>query len=138
MIHPYEGTVIKLRWKVRIEKYSSFIFLDAVGNSSECMKFIMGVLQILEVRWLKFSWLSNVIPWNYNANRNNHVRKALVICATQLAGGLLLKMLKYFEVMLNIFEFSNVKKILEPWLVYLNKFSWIIQSCFLTETIKES
>ena len=138
MIHPYEGTVIKLRWKVRIEKYSSFIFLDAVGNSSECMKFIMAVLQILEIRWLKFSWLSNVIPWNYNANRNSHVRKSLVICATQLAGGLLLKMLKYFEVMLNIFEFSNVKKILEPWLVYLNKFSWIIQSCFLTETIKES
>ena len=34
-------------------------------------------------------------------------------CATQLAGGLLLKMLKYFEVMLNIFEFSHVKEIVE-------------------------
>ena len=33
--------------------------------------------------------------------------------ATQLAGGLLLKMLKYFEVMLNIFEFSRVKEIVE-------------------------
>ena len=32
--------------------------------------------------------------------------KSLVICGTQLAGGLLLKKLKYFEVMLNIFEFS--------------------------------
>ena len=30
------------------------------------------------------------------------------ICATQLAGGLLLKKLKYLEVMLNIFEFSRV------------------------------
>ena len=30
-----------------------------------------------------------------------------------LAGGLLLKMLKYFEVMLNIFEFSHVKEITE-------------------------
>ena len=30
-------------------------------------------------------------------------RKSLVICATQLAGGLLLEKLKYFEVMLNIF-----------------------------------
>ena len=37
-----------------------------------------------------------------------HVRKSLVICATQLAAGLLLKKLKYFEVMLNIFEFSLV------------------------------
>ena len=32
-----------------------------------------------------------------------HVRKSLVTCATQLAGSLLLKMLKYLEVMLNIF-----------------------------------
>ena len=31
-----------------------------------------------------------------------------MICATQLAGGLLLKKLKYFEVMLNIFEFLRV------------------------------
>ena len=32
---------------------------------------------------------------------------------TQLAGGLLLKMLKYFEAMLPIFEFSHVKEIVE-------------------------
>ena len=31
----------------------------------------------------------------------------------QRAGGLLLKVLKYFEVMLNIFEFSQVKEIAE-------------------------
>ena len=42
---------------------------------------------------------------------------------TQLAGGLLLKMLKYFEVMLNIFEFSHLKEIPESALVYVNKFS---------------
>ena len=42
-----------------------------------------------------------------------HSRKSLVKCATQLAGGLLLKMLKYFEVTLNIFEFSHVTKIVE-------------------------
>ena len=30
------------------------------------------------------------------------------MCATQLAGGLLLKKLKYFGIMLNIFEFSRV------------------------------
>ena len=32
----------------------------------------------------------------------------LFICATELAGGLLLKKLKHFEVKLNIFEFSRV------------------------------
>ena len=50
--------------------------------------------------------LSITKSWKYNTNR-------LVICATQLTGGLWLKMLKYFEVMLNIFEFSHVKKIVE-------------------------
>ena len=30
---------------------------------------------------------------------------------------------KNFEVMLNIFEFSHVKKIVESWLIYVNKFS---------------
>ena len=40
-----------------------------------------------------------LLSWNYNMNR-----KSLVIYATQLAGGLLLKKLTYFENMLNIFE----------------------------------
>ena len=42
--------------------------------------------------------------------------KSFVIRATQLAGALLLKMLKYFEVMLKVFELSQVKEIVEPWL----------------------
>ena len=65
-------------------------------------------------------------------------KNPLLICATQLVGGLLLKMLKYFKVMLNFFEFSRVKEIVQSWLVYAKKFSRIIQSLFLTETIKES
>ena len=43
------------------------------------------------------------------------------ICATQLTGGLSLKMLKYFQVMLKIFAFSLVEEIWE--LVYANMFS---------------
>ena len=42
---------------------------------------------------------------NYNTNRNNIVRKFLAICATHLTGGLLSKMVKYFEAMLKVFEF---------------------------------
>ena len=34
--------------------------------------------------------------------RTGIVRKSLVICATQLASGLLLKILKYFELMLKV------------------------------------
>ena len=63
-------------------------------------------------------------------------KKTLVICANQLAGGLLLKKLKYFEVMLNIFEFSRVWENVEIWLVYANKLFWIAQPFFSTDTIK--
>ena len=40
------------------------------------------------------------------------------MCVTQLAGDLLLKMLKYFEVIFKIFEFSYTKQIVESSLVY--------------------
>ena len=39
-----------------------------------------------------------------------YARNSFVICKTQPAGGVLLKMIKYFEIMLNIFEFSPVWK----------------------------
>ena len=50
-----------------------------------------------------------VILWNYNTNGN---RKSPVICATQLAGGSLLKKLKYFEIMLNILNSRECEKML--------------------------
>ena len=40
--------------------------------------------------------------------------------------------------MLNLFEFSHMEDILELWLFYLNMLSWIIDSCLLTETVKQS
>ena len=39
--------------------------------------------------------------------------KSFVICASQLGTGVLLKKLKYFEVMLNIFEFSSLQEMEE-------------------------
>ena len=57
---------------------------------------------------------------------------------TELAGGLLLKKLKYFEIMLNIFEFSRVLENIESWLVYVNKLFWIAQPYFSTNIIKQS
>ena len=63
------------------------------------------------------------------------MRKSLVICATQLAGGVLLKKLKYFEVISNIHEFCRVRETAESRLVYVNKFPWNAQSYFLTEEV---
>ena len=57
--------------------------------------------------------------------QEQHVRKSLVICTTQLAGGFLLKKLEYFETMLNIFELLWVWENVESWLVYANKLFWI-------------
>ena len=51
------------------------------------------------------------------------LKKCLVLCMTQLANKVLLKMLKYFEAMLNIFGFSCIREIVKCWLVYGNKFS---------------
>ena len=67
-----------------------------------------------------------------------YVRKSLVICATQLACGLLLKRLSYFEVVLNIFELSRVWENVESWLVFPTKLFWIAQPYFLTDIIKQS
>ena len=60
-----------------------------------------------------------------------YVRRSIVTWATQLAGGIMLKELKYFEVMLNIFAFSLVWEIVGSWLVLepasfsnLLDFSW--------------
>ena len=60
------------------------------------------------------------------------------MCATQLAGGLLLKNHEYFEVMLNTFEFLRVWKNLESWLVYANKLFWIAEPYFSSDIIKGS
>ena len=54
------------------------------------------------------------------------------------SGGLLLKMLNHFEVMLNIFEFSRMWENVESWLVFANKLFWIGQPDFWTNMIKQS
>ena len=54
------------------------------------------------------------------------------------ASDLLLKKLKCFEDILNIFEFSRVWENVESWLVYANKLFWIAQPYFSTDIIKRS
>ena len=56
--------------------------------------------------------------------------------ATQLPGGMFLKNLKYFETILNIFEFSHVWEIAESWFVFASELSWMVQSYFLAKITK--
>ena len=76
--------------------------------------------------WWKRKILLYVYRWYKDISEESKTRfdtsKSFDICATQLAGDLLLKMLKYFEVMWNVFAFSHVKNIAESWLVYGNNF----------------
>ena len=79
--------------------------------------------------------LKTIIHWSCNFYNHGIIiqtgiasKKIPSLCATQLAGGILLKKLKYYEVLFNIFEFPRVWEIVESWLVYENKISWIIQS----------
>ena len=61
----------------------------------------------------------------------------LLYGATRLAGGVLIKMLNYFEVMLKKFYYDkNLPRVTDKGsrLVYVNKFSSILQSYFLSET----
>ena len=51
---------------------------------------------------------------------------------------LIVKNAKIFSSYVNIFEFSYSKEIVQSWLIYVTKFSSIIQSCFLTETLKQN
>ena len=44
---------------------------------------------------------------------NTNMLENPLVNVTQLAGGVLVKLLKYFEVVLNIFQFSRVWKIVE-------------------------
>ena len=50
----------------------------------------------------------------------------------------IVKKVRYFEVMLNIFEFSQVWENIESWLVYGDKLLWIAQPYFLSNIIKQS
>ena len=50
----------------------------------------------------------------------------------------MLKQLKQFEVMLNIFEFSWMWENVESWLVYANNLFWIAQPYFSTDIMKQS
>ena len=50
----------------------------------------------------------------------------------------IVKKLKHFEVMLNIFEFSRAWENVESWLVYADNIFGIVQPYFSTDIIKRS
>ena len=121
-----------LFYSILFYKYYFFVI-----NSNELYWRVAGaVICVYSFSEIILFWLCYIMELLYE--QEEHVRKSLVICATQLAGGLLLKKLKYFEVMWNIFEFSRVWKYVETWLVYANKLFWIAQPYFMTDTIKRS
>ena len=60
--------------------------------------------KLMSREWLPLKGKTSTMKLSYE--QEQYVRKFLVICATQLAVGVLIKKLKCFEVKLNIFELS--------------------------------
>ena len=68
--------------------------------------------------WASTMQFSEIVKtWNQNASRSN-VGKTLVPCATQLAGYVLSKILKYVEVSSTFFNPSAGKKYRIDWPMY--------------------
>ena len=90
------------------------------------LTFTIAKLLDLLLRDLFSSVVRLTLSWNFNTNRN--AGKSLFMCGKQLAGGLLLKKLNYFEITLNNFVLSRIWKNVESWLAFLaNKLFWIAQ-----------
>ena len=99
-------------------KFSFYISLCAINCIKiKTMSLVLNVSIYFSRDSLCFIYFDVIIPQRLKKKFKHGTgitcKKSLVICATQLAGGLLLKILKYFKVMLNIFEFSHVKEIVE-------------------------
>ena len=60
------------------------------------------------IYWKKCSVLQGLLQHGTTIQTGITSKKSLVICATHLAGGAFLKMQKYFEAMLNMFEIIHV------------------------------
>ena len=78
-------------------------------------------------RWLKTSTEKKPLSFNHiNFDKNNFntlitcKKISCYKCDSSCKWLSLLKKLKYFEIILNIFEFSWVWEIVESWLVYVN------------------
>ena len=102
----------------------------------------------LQAAMLKVYWLWRIVFSNLGKHVSSQTSQSWCSCSCSFCHGaiirtgitckkiFLLKMLKWFEVMLNMFEFSLVKEIFIIVIGLCNKFSWIIQPRFLTEIIK--
>ena len=121
--------------------YTKWMIPRAISQESILWLFLMFSWQIVpsllkSIKSITFEILC-FLPWNCKLTGTSW-KKISCYMRDSACKSLLLKVIKYFGVTLNTFEFSNVNGIVESWLVYVNKFSWIIQSCFLTETTKRS
>ena len=81
------------------------------------------------------------ISWNYHGTiirTGITCKKILCYRCNSACRWFIVKKLKYFEVMLNIFEFSLVWRNVVSWLVYANKLVWIVQPYSSTDITKRS
>ena len=93
------------------------------------------------VKHLRWSVLLLLLTLNYFCKMLHHwpgvtCTNICYMCKS-VCRWLIVENAKIFRLYLKISDFSYEKEIVESWLVYANKFSWIISSCSLTKTIKQ-
>ena len=81
---------------------------------------------------------SLVAPWNYIRTDITCKKIPCYMRDSDCRWFIVEKKLKYFDVMLNIFEFLWALTNIKSWFIYENKFFWFAQPYFLTEIIKQS
>ena len=139
-------------WKLRCPRFNCEVifFFSTSLHQPNLQNFIfllhLSVLQHLSVilsdlflhRCLSLCYF---ISWNYHGTiirTGITCKKILWYRCDSACRWFIVKKLKYFEVMLNIFEFSLVWRNVVSWLVYANKLVWIVQPYSSTDITKRS
>ena len=79
------------------------------------MQFFYDIFQRFLITKTSVGALTKLSMYNHRIiiQAGTTCKKIYCVCVAQLPGGILLKMLKYFDAMLNSFEFSLVKAVVE-------------------------
>ena len=125
-------------WKDSFICFCLYFEVFTATNIGKWSKIVL-LMKILFRALINMAFLTilSIEAWNYRRTGSTY-KKTTCYMRDSACRWCIVKKLKYFQVMLNIFKFSRVGGIVECWLVYANKFSWIAQQCFSTYIIKQS
>ena len=97
--------------------------------------------------WVRNNFLNWILYLDFKSSHINHrtiiptgitFKKTPCYMRNSARRWLIVENAKIFRSYVKHFLVFHMKEIVKSWLVCMNKFSWIIQSCYLTKTTKQS